>query len=85
MCESDSWRGEVGERSKNASRVGVKLNHPTPAARKMFAADPPPPGEGEVRVMPTSELIIRIPYETLFRGTHSSNLITRSRSGRASA
>src|SRR5438046_3127470 len=56
------WRGEVGERSKNASRVGVKLNHPTPAARKMLAADPPRPGEGEARVMLSSEPITRIPY-----------------------
>src|SRR5437867_8845706 len=56
------WRGEVGERSKNARRVGVKLNHPTPAARKMLAADPPPPGEGEARVMLSSEPIIRIQY-----------------------
>src|SRR5213079_3011937 len=58
------WRGEVGERSKNASRVGVKLNHPTPAARKMLAADPPRPGEGEARVMLSSEPITRIPYNT---------------------
>src|SRR5205823_14866915 len=57
------WRGEVGERSKNARRVGVKLNHPTPAARKMLAADPPRPGEGEARVMLSSEPITRIPYE----------------------
>ena len=59
------WRGEVGERSKNASRVGVKLNHPTPAARKMLAADPPRPGEGEARVMLSSEPITRIPYQPL--------------------
>src|SRR5438093_10201935 len=59
---ASSWRGEVGERSKNASRVGVKLNHPTPAARKMLAADPPRPGEGEARVMLSSETITRIPY-----------------------
>src|SRR5216110_3418182 len=57
------WRGEVGERSKNASRVGVKLNHPTPAARKMLAADPPRPGEGEARVMLSSEPITRISYQ----------------------
>jgi hypothetical protein len=35
--------------SDDASRVGVNQNHPTPAARKMLAADPPPPGEGEER------------------------------------
>src|SRR6266487_6980009 len=35
--------------SSDASRVGVKLIHPTPAARNMLAADPPPPGEGEER------------------------------------
>src|SRR5947199_8054062 len=58
------WRGKVGERSKNASRVGVKLNHPTPAARKMLAADPPRPGEGEARVMLGSEPITRIPYHS---------------------
>src|SRR5207244_10285310 len=32
------WRGEVGEASPDASRVGVNLNHPTPRA-----ARPPPP------------------------------------------
>src|SRR6266516_3951409 len=35
--------------SSDASRVGVKLIHPTPAARNMLAAGPPPPGEGEER------------------------------------
>src|SRR5947207_1220303 len=39
-------RGEVGECSKNASLVGVELNHSTQAARKMLAADPPRPGYG---------------------------------------
>jgi len=43
--------------------VGVKLNHPTPAARKMLAADPPRPGEGEARVMLSSEPITRISYQ----------------------
>ena len=44
----------------DASRVGVKLHHPTPAARNMLAADPPPPGEGEARGTLGSELINRI-------------------------
>src|SRR5205823_12800443 len=67
------WGGEVGERSKNASRVGVKLNHPNPAARKMLAADPPRPGEGEARVMLSSEPITRIPYDQPVRQTLALN------------
>src|SRR5213079_611077 len=69
------WRGEVGERSKNASRVGVKLNHPTPAARKMLAADPPRPGEGEARVLLSSEPITRIPYKTCLNHIRQPGLL----------
>src|SRR5205085_1072626 len=39
-------QGEVGE-PRRGEPSGVQQHHPTPAARNMLAADPPPPGEGK--------------------------------------